>query len=122
MNLSQNLFVFGDLNMNWLTHHDDKIKQFCIENDLSNSVTQPIRVITTKAGTSSTLIDVILHNRNAINKTHVINFPYSDHCILLALCKFSSEKPRRNETYRRNLNASNVDRIIDELKVTSLYF
>ena len=67
LNLNNNLFVFGDLNMNWLNYQGVPLKQFADDINLSNFVTDPMRVITTKTCDSSTLIDVLLHNKNSID-------------------------------------------------------
>ena len=87
-NLNNSLFIFGDLNMNWLDQNGKSLKLFCEENNLANYVTEPTRIATTKSHSSSTLIDVILHNKHFIDKTHVIDFPFSDHRIVLTMhCK-----------------------------------
>ena len=81
-----------------------------------------MRVITTKTGALSTLIDVLLHNKNSIDQTYVLIFPYSDHRILLACCSFKKESSISNSFYRRNLSAINTKKIVDELKNTSFDF
>ena len=105
-----------------MTHHGDKLKQFCKDNKLKNSVIQPTRVITTKIGTSSTAIDVMLHNHNSLDQTQVIDFPHSDHCIVLTCCHFKREFSNISACYRRYLNPNNIKRIIDALRITSFDF
>ena len=58
-NLNNNLFVTGDLNMNWLNDKGALLRTFCDENNLKNFVDKSTRAVYTKNYSSSTLIDVI---------------------------------------------------------------
>ena len=122
LNLNNNLFIFGDLNMNWLNNYGEQLRNFCTDNGLSNYVLSPTRTVTTKCNSSSTLIDVLLHNNNSIEETHVIDFPFSDHCFVLALCKFYSLKPEVKQAYKRNLIPDIVYKIVKLMLKTDISF
>ena len=76
--------------MNWLDDKGTILRSFCDENNLKNFVTKPTRVAQRKNYSSSTLIYVIFHNGSNIDNVHVLDFPYSDHSIVMAECKFGS--------------------------------
>jgi hypothetical protein len=108
--------------MNWFDQNSKLLRQFCEENKLSNFITETTRNVTTKCSTSSTLIDVMLHNNNCIDKTFVIDFPFSDHCLVLSICKFNAVNSKSISRYKRSLNPQNLTTIIDELKKTDFQF
>ncbi len=122
LNLNNNLFIFGDLNMNWLNNYGEQLRNFCTDNGLSNFVLSPTLTVTTKCNSSGTLIDVLPHNNNSIEKTHVIDFPFSDHCFVLALCKFYSLKPKVKQAYKRNLKPDIVEKIVEHIKSIKFVF
>ena len=114
-NLNNNLFVIGDLNMDWLSSKGDKLKMFCNEYELKNYVIEPTRVFQSINQSSSTLIDVVLHNGNNISHTSVIDFPYSDHRLIKTNCKFKAMENKAFKSYKRNLNNKAIDKIIHDI-------
>jgi hypothetical protein len=46
----------------------------------------------------------------------IIDFPFSDHCFVLALCKFYSLKPEVKQAYKRNLKPDIVEKIVEHIK------
>ncbi|RNA03789.1 RNA-directed DNA polymerase from mobile element jockey-like [Brachionus plicatilis] len=122
LNLSEPLFIFGDLNMNYDPKITSNITYFCTSNDLINFIHKPTRVCskyykkTNKTKTTSTLIDLLLHNGNLIEETDVIPCPFSDHNFVVA--SLLIKKP--NETYKtikcRNLCQSNQLEICSQIK------
>ena len=79
--------------MNWLDNKGEQLKAFFSQNNLFNHISLPTRNVRTKAQFSSTLKDVILQNNALINKTAVINFPFSDHDLVLCECNFKKLYP-----------------------------
>lgn len=90
-NLNESLFVIGDINMDWLTVNGSKLKELCGQFELINFITQPTRSASTKKGESHTIIDVVLHNKKHITNTNVVDFPYSDHKIILVECNYAAQ-------------------------------
>lgn len=117
-NLNNNLFIVGDLNMDWLSNRGDQLKEFSTAYNLENFIKDPTRVFQNKNGrTTSSLIDVVLHNGSKINSTHTIDFPFSDHKILLIECKFKAKSSTTQYTTRRNLNKANLEKIAHDLNL-----
>ncbi len=69
IDLSQNLFVIGDLNNDILNNNSNHLSRFMNQFNLSNAISLPTRTVTKFYNksrtykTSSSLIDVILTNR-----------------------------------------------------------
>ena len=55
-------------------------------------------------------------------QTNVIDFPYSDHRLVLAELAFNSEKPIPEQKLKRKLNEITIAKIVDELKNTNFSF
>ncbi len=53
---------------------------------------------------------------NSIEKTHVIDFPFSDHCFVLVWCKFYSLEAEVKQVYKRNLKPDIVEKIVEHIK------
>jgi exonuclease III len=53
LNLNNNLFIFGDLNMNWLNNYGEQLRNFCTYNGLSNFVLSPPHTVTSKCNSST---------------------------------------------------------------------
>ena len=64
---------------------------------------------------SNTLIDIVLHNGNKVQQSSVIDFPYSDHKMILTECKFRSEKNMVKSIERRRFNEKIIDAIVDDI-------
>ena len=111
LNLENDIFIVGDLNMNWLDNKGEPLKAFCSQNNLYNHISSPTRTVRTKAQFSSTLIDVILHNNASINNTAVINFPFSDHDLVLCECNFKTSKFIPTMIYSRKINEKSLNQI-----------
>ena len=94
--LSEPIVIIGDLNMNLDDNNNTDFAEFLTNNHLTNFVTEPTRVATISHSnsltttSSSTLIDVILHNANLITKTATIDCPFSDHKFVLANLQLDS--------------------------------
>ena len=92
----EDLIIVGDLNMDWLSEKGLVLKRFCESNRLKNAVTKPTRIDLRQGDKrkfkSETLIDVILHNKETIKTTSVIDFPHSDHSLVIAYCNFDRIK------------------------------
>jgi hypothetical protein len=112
--------------MDWFSKNGQHLRQFCLENDLNNFVKEPTRVATNKHGqTSSTCIDVVLHNNNNIVKSSVVDFVFSDHNLVLTECKFKLDNYKSNEFIikkSRNLNDKNIGVISNALKSADFDF
>ena len=84
INLNDPLFIIGDLNMDLLSSAN-LLKDFIADNNFKNFITEPTRVSSrfmkslNSETSSSTLIDVLIHNNNLMTDTKVIDCPYSDH-------------------------------------------
>jgi len=78
-------FIIGDLNMNLAKNEtNEELTKFMDDFDYNNHVTEFTRVAKkffkkkNKYITSKTIIDVVLHNRDLVQSTKVVNCPYSD--------------------------------------------
>jgi exonuclease III len=121
-NLNNNLFIIGDLNMDWQSTKGDSLKAFCSDNGLYNFVNEPTRVFVGKNHISSTLIDVVLHNGSSIIDTFAVDFPYSDHKLVVTTWNFQSESIKSTSNYKRKLNDKAIDLIIKDLSITDFKF
>ena len=91
--LRSNLFIIGDLNLDMRTKKGKGLVKFCKNHNLVNYVKTATRSGNNKKRIlSSSFIDVVLNNSASIKNTHVIDFPHSDHKIVLANCEFESKK------------------------------
>jgi nucleoside diphosphate kinase len=54
--------------------------------------------------TSKTIIDVVLHNKDLVLSTKVINCPFSDHKYVVATLESKSTRPIEEFCNLRNLN------------------
>ena len=106
---NEELFIIGDLNLNWLNDNGEPLRKFCFDNSLSNFVTEPTRCI------SETLIDVVLHNSNSIESTKVVEFPFSDHRIVFTNCYFKSIKWTPEIKLSRKINKDSIPKIFNSL-------
>jgi hypothetical protein len=109
------------------------LKEFISLNKFQNFITEPTRVRTrflkssNDESSSSTLIDVIIHNKDLIKKTKVVSCPYSDHKFVLASINVDKHKPEPEIIWSRNLSENNIKLIEDELikqdysKIDKLY-
>jgi hypothetical protein len=107
-NLNEQMLIIGDLNMDMLSSKGAHLRDFCDEFGLVNFVKEPTRVV---YGKSSTLIDVVLHNGTCIESTHVVDFPYSDHKMVITKCKFKSVVNPHIISTKRKLNEKAIQAI-----------
>ena len=98
-NLSIPLFIVGDLNMDLLNISKcSDLLEFMsflnLNNYIQSSTRDAYRIIKSKneIATSKTLIDVILHNSNLINSTHIYDHPLSDHKMIVAFTDILKSK------------------------------
>jgi len=106
-----NIFIIGDLNMNWSDSKGCQLRSFCDNKNFRNFVCMPTRSKLTLRSNTSTAIDVILHNHSAIKHTESIKFPFSDHNIVLAECNFVSNTVKHNIVHCRKLTLETLDKI-----------
>ncbi len=123
-NPSEPLFIIGDLNMNLLNSDGDDLKDFMVNNELKNSVRSPTRTQTSffkkrnAHKTSSTLIDVILHNdHDLLAQTLVIDCPFSDHCFVASSLRIAMVKIETPAIMCRCLTEAALENIVTELDV-----
>ncbi len=133
IDLKDPLFIIGDLNMDLSSANLNPLKEFISLNKFQNFITEPTRVRTrflkssNDESSSSTLIDVIIHNKDLIKKTKVVSCPYSDHKFVLASINVDKHKPEPEIIWSRNLSENNIKLIEDELikqdysKIDKLY-
>ena len=85
IDLSKPLFIIGDLNINLSSDKATAIESFLSTYNLRNFVKDPTRQVyklkkhSRELTYSSTLIDVILHNREFVKDTSVVGCPFSYH-------------------------------------------
>ncbi|CAF1112143.1 unnamed protein product, partial [Brachionus calyciflorus] len=119
LNLSEPLFIIGDLNMNF--NNNQNIKDFIDHNDMINFISKPTRICSkfySKSNTvkqSSTIIDLILHNGNYITETDVMECPFSDHCFVLAKLLINKPKNELKKIDCRNLSTENILKIFSSI-------
>ena len=90
LDLSLDLFIVGDLNMNWLNEKGRPLREFCDRNNFANYIKLPTRMCSTIKSSTATLIDVVLHNNTSILNHESIAFPFSDHNLIVIDCSFDS--------------------------------
>ena len=92
----QPIFIIGDPNMDLKSSKGDDLKQFIESNDYNNFFSGYTRIATkfynkkNQYKTSKTLIDVVLHNKNSINKVKNICCPFSNHNFIAIELKLKS--------------------------------
>lgn len=92
INLNYSTFLIGDLNLDLSSDKGGKLKDFMQALSLMNCVkelTPEVRDSNT-GKISSYLIDVILHNNDDVLNTNTVDFPYSDHKIVIANFNFKT--------------------------------
>ena len=119
------LFVIGDLNMDLNSEIGLPLTEFMRDLSLSNSVTSSTRIQTrsyanNRTSTSSTLLDVILHNQNLISSTIVSDCPFSDHKFVSAAIKIGNDFVEEKCFWARNLSEKNCDYL--KKKISSIDF
>ena len=100
----------------------DYLKDFLVNNELKNFVSNYTRVCTNYYkklrgySTTKSLIDVIIHNQDKIIETKVFGCPFSDHSFVLTSLDFKADTSKpNNSTYGRSLTAKNLLLINEEL-------
>lgn len=119
--LSNPIFIIGDINMDILNGKNNTILKFIKDNNLKNEITQPTHSILrynneTKQSTfSESCIDLLIHNSNLIQSTKIIDCPFSAHKFILANLQIISEKKQDKYVNMRNLSIANekINFIID---------
>jgi hypothetical protein len=117
LNPEEDTFIIGDLNMNLLNDDGTNLKRFLLENNLKNSVSEPTRCCVYQSEKNEniritrTLLDVVLHNNEAIHSTAVIGCPFSDHKFVCTNLKFEKEQFKADAYYARNLSVANLEEI-----------
>ena len=95
---------------------------FCQQNSLKNFVKKPTRIADCKRITgishSETLIDVVLHNKNSVLDTLVLQFPFSEHRIVVMKCIFKAAKFQPIIKLSRKLNESTINKIATKINGT----
>ena len=117
IDLKDPLFIVGDLNIDLLSKHENLLIRFIENFKLKNFITSPTRIqtrlfkATNTTSTSSSLIDVLIHNGELITCTKVIGCPYSDHHFIVGSIILNSAKPKPLVLWSRNLNDKNIELI-----------
>jgi hypothetical protein len=107
--------------MDLLSDHDSDLKMFLESYNLKNFVQKPTRIARKfyqqrdDYVTSSSLIDVILHNSDLITKIDVFPCPFSDHCLVTAEINLNKNEKRDECLIGRNLSSANIFRIVDQI-------
>jgi hypothetical protein len=122
------IFIAGDLNMNLNddSSDGDPLREFCAEHKFSNFVQSPTRTATRhdkKSGDSTTtanILDVVLHNHSSIKRTSVIDWPVSDHAIVLTECNFVAESLAPLISFGRKCNKLTMEAIQQEFIESSM--
>ncbi len=115
--LSNPIFIIGDINMDILNGKNNIILKFIKDNNLKNEITQPTHSILrynneTKQSTfSESCIDLLIHNSNLIQSTKIIDCPFSAHKFILANLQIIAEKKQDKYMNMRNLSIANVEKI-----------
>ncbi len=104
LNFDDPLFIIGDLNMDLLSSKGQLLSDFMKDHLLKNFIKEPTRI--TK--TSSTLIDVLLHNQNLVINTKVVGCPYSDHSFTVGEIQLISPKPKLQSFWSRSYSEKNM--------------
>ena len=128
-NYDEPLTIMGDLNMDLLKKQEsNQLVNFMTNNLLNNYVKEPTRIATIQKNsqihTSETLIDLIIHNKDLINKCQVIECSFSDHCFVLFNMKINKLKYQKKTIIGRNLSIKNLEKInqeYDRIDFSDLY-
>ena len=118
------LFIIGDLNMDTSREKENELNHFIKDNNYTNIVNKPTRIRTCFykkkpnnkdkiKNTSSTLIDVVIHNGLLDTKSDVIGCPFSDHKFVVASFKLKTKEPTHEIILSRNLSAEKL-KLIEE--------
>ena len=126
IDLSEPIFIIGDLNMNLKSNLGLPLKNFMISYKFSNFVNEATRIATRhlkkngKHLCSSTLIDVLIHNKDLITKTEVADCPFSDHKFILGSLKLEKNKQNEHLSFSRNFSEKNLKLIGSKLQKLDL--
>lgn len=123
LNLDSDLIMLGDLNMNLLEEKEcnNNLLEFLFNNNLKQFVTEPTRICTkyyerlNEYITSTSLIDVIIHNNELIKDVKNIGCPFSDHHFILGELKLIASVASKEFFFGRNLSIKNTSMITDQL-------
>ena len=114
IDLNDPLFIIGDLNMDLLSSNENPLKRFMQDQNMSNFINNATRVrqrfnksLDTSTH-SSTLLDVIIHNKNLITGTQVIDCPYSDHKFIVGAIDIKKFNPKPQIFWSRSLSEKNL--------------
>lgn len=120
------LFIVGDLNMDLGENVNKNLKDFMTSNGLVNFVMSPTRTIKNfykhnqVYKTSSTLIDLVLHDGTLVKQSKVLDCNLSDHCIVVA--KLDIPLINKSKSFVLTRKLSNVQLSQIELELASLNF
>ena len=104
------LILIGDLNMDLKTSKENDLVNFMLSNDLENCVRGYTRIVSNyykkkaKFCTTKSLIDVVIHTKNIINKIHNIPCPFSDHNFIVVELKVEASPRLKKSILTRNLS------------------
>jgi len=120
--------------MDLLSPNSNPLKVFIELNKFKNFISEPSRVKTrflksiNEESCSSTLIDVLIHNKDLIIDTRVIGCPFINyHKFIVGSIKLDKQKPDSEVFWSRNLSDANIKLLevelsqIDYLKIDKLY-
>ena len=99
--------------------------EFLSNNSLINFINEPTRIKTkfyqngSEFKTKSSKLDVILHNKNLISETKVIDCPFSDHSFITGKLKFDTIKLKSKTIQGRNLSSDKLSVILSELNLVN---
>ena len=120
-NIDQPLFIVGDLNLDLAcTNSSGKcLLDWMASCNLVNYVDKPTREAdynmkaTNTVNHTSTLLDVVLHNKNLIASTHVIEHCISDHNIVIVFLDINipSQQSKKRADYKCLLNDKTLNLI-----------
>ena len=127
--LSKPFFVIGDLNMDLLkdktgSFYTDKgvqIHEMCENFNFKNFVNCPTRIaqykdkVTRVVRTSTSLLDVVLHNSDLIQEIINVDCPFSDHKFVLFSINVKSIKTNEFMISCRNLSEKNMPNIVNAI-------
>ena len=118
------IFIFGDLNIDLSDNKANDLTEFMRLFSLNNFIKEKTRTsqIYLKKQqifkTTSSLIDVLLHNQNMITDTSVFGCPFSDHCFIAAKLNLKQIKENKTSFNGRLLSEHNLESIINQLEKT----
>ena len=124
----EQLYIFGDLNMDLKSIKGIDLTNFLIRNDLKNFVNEHTRVCRSfykdkkKYQTSKSLIDVCISNHDKVVDVKVIGCPFSDHKFLVAALDFKKSKHTPFVNTGRSLSEKNLLLIADLIKSLDFSF